>query len=106
MPVFRMQPLEQIRSTVGRQFCDTDFVERDGVVGDEFRTAEALPDRLAVTWPPLDHGYLKVIEGLERQTLENIIQWVWQKIDLRISGPDKLEVRRGTCGHGCVYRAN
>ena len=93
MPVSRMQPLEQIRSTVGRQFCDTDFVETDGVVGDEIRTAEALADHVAVTWPQLDHSYLKVIEGLDRPTLENITKWIRRKLDPRIPCPDQLVVK-------------
>jgi len=54
----------------------------------------------------LDHSYLNAIEGLERPTLENITQWIWRKLDPRISGLDRVVVKRGTCGHGCVYRAN
>jgi len=53
--------LERDRSTAVCQFCDTDFVGIDGIGGGKFRTAEALADHVASTWPPLGKGQKLVV---------------------------------------------
>lgn len=54
----------------------------------------------------LDHRFLNDIEGLEVPSLENIARWIWQRLDYRVPGLDRVVVRRGSSGHGdgCVYR--
>jgi 6-pyruvoyltetrahydropterin/6-carboxytetrahydropterin synthase len=51
----------------------------------------------------LDHNYLNQIAGLEVPTLENISRWIWNRLDNRLSGLDRIVVRRGSCGEGCVF---
>lgn len=51
----------------------------------------------------LDHNYLNDIEGLQTPTLENITRWIWNRLDNVLPGLDRVMVRRGTCGEGCVY---
>ncbi len=51
----------------------------------------------------LDHNYLNDIEGLTVPTLENITRWIWQKLHNALPGLDRVLVRRGTCGEGCIY---
>ena len=51
----------------------------------------------------LDHNYLNEIVGLEVPTLENISRWIWYRLDNQIPGLNRIVVRRGTCGEGCVF---
>jgi 6-pyruvoyltetrahydropterin/6-carboxytetrahydropterin synthase len=51
----------------------------------------------------LDHNYLNQIEGLEIPTLENIARWIWNRLDNELPGLDRVLVRRGSCGEGCVF---
>jgi 6-pyruvoyltetrahydropterin/6-carboxytetrahydropterin synthase len=50
----------------------------------------------------LDHKYLNEIDGLEVPSLENIAVWIWESLkpDLPLA---RVEVRRESCRHGCVY---
>jgi 6-pyruvoyltetrahydropterin/6-carboxytetrahydropterin synthase len=52
----------------------------------------------------LDHKYLNEIEGLSRPTLENISKWIWEQLEPSLPIIDRVIVKRGTCGEGCVYR--
>ncbi|WP_208026813.1 7-carboxy-7-deazaguanine synthase [Rhabdothermincola sediminis] len=48
--------LERDRSRATCRFCDTDFVGTDGPGGGVFRSASALAEHVAATWPaPADH---------------------------------------------------
>ena len=51
----------------------------------------------------LDHHYLNEIAGLEVPTLENISRWIWNRLDTQLPGLDRVVVRRGSCGEGCVF---
>ncbi len=51
----------------------------------------------------LDHTYLNDIEGLEVPTLENISRWIWDRLRDELPGLDRVLVRRGSCGEGCVF---
>jgi 6-pyruvoyltetrahydropterin/6-carboxytetrahydropterin synthase len=51
----------------------------------------------------LDHNYLNEIAGLEVPTLENISRWIWNRLDNQLPGLDRIVVRRGSCGEGCVF---
>src|SRR5579871_3391374 len=51
----------------------------------------------------LDRNYLNEIEGLEVPTLENISRWIWNRLDNELPGLDRVLVRRGSCGEGCVF---
>jgi len=59
--------------------------------------------RVKEVYEELDHNYLNDIEGLAVPTLENITRWIWRRLQNRLPGLDRVLVRRGTCGEGCVY---
>ena len=61
--------------------------------------------RIAEIRAVLDHSYLNEIEGLEVPTLENITRWIWQRLHNELPGLDRILVRRGSCGEGCVFSA-
>jgi 6-pyruvoyltetrahydropterin/6-carboxytetrahydropterin synthase len=53
----------------------------------------------------VDHKYLNDIDGLAVPTLENVARWLWQQLDSRLSGVDRVAVTRGSPGQmeGCVF---
>ena len=51
----------------------------------------------------LDHNYLNDVDGLETPTLENISRWIWYRLDKVLPGVDRVLVRRGSCGEGCIF---
>ena len=59
--------------------------------------------RIAELRTILDHSYLNDIEGLEVPTLEVISRWIWRRLQDELPGLDRVVVRRGTCGEGCVF---
>lgn len=59
--------------------------------------------QLALIREELDHNYLNEIDGLEVPTLENISRWIWRRLHNTLPGLDRVLVRRGTCGEGCVF---
>jgi 6-pyruvoyltetrahydropterin/6-carboxytetrahydropterin synthase len=66
----------------------------------DFAELEAL---IAPLRDKLDHAYLNDIPGLEVPTLENICQWLWERL---IGGAPQLShiiVRRGSYGEACTY---
>lgn len=52
----------------------------------------------------LDHKYLNAIDGLAVPSLENVARWLWQNLDSRLSGVDRVVVSRGFDGsaEGCT----
>ena len=60
---------------------------------------------MASTKKQLDHSYLNDVPGLEVPSLENIADWIWHRLDERVSGLDRVLVRRGLdgAGEGCCY---
>ena len=52
----------------------------------------------------LDHRYLNEIEGLSRPTLETLTKWIWDQLEPSLPMIDRVVVRRGSCGEGCIYR--
>ena len=50
-----------------------------------------------------DHRYLNDISGLELPTLECISRWIWDRLHQDLPGIDRVLVRRGSCGEGCMY---
>lgn len=52
---------EEDRSRAICQFCDTDFVGTDGVLGGKFATADALADQIAALWPAADQAHRLVV---------------------------------------------
>jgi 6-pyruvoyltetrahydropterin/6-carboxytetrahydropterin synthase len=50
----------------------------------------------------LDHNYLNEIKGLENPTSENIAVWVWDKLQDKLPGLNRVVVRE-TCTSGCSY---
>ena len=63
-----------------------------------------LDKRIAELRVVLDHSYLNDIKGLEVPTLEVISRWIWRQLQNDLPWLDRVVVRRGTCGEGCVYR--
>jgi 6-pyruvoyltetrahydropterin/6-carboxytetrahydropterin synthase len=51
----------------------------------------------------LDYTYLNDIDGLAIPTPENISRWIWRRLQNELPGLDRVVVRRGSCGEGCVY---
>ncbi|PKN51038.1 MAG: 6-carboxytetrahydropterin synthase QueD [Deltaproteobacteria bacterium HGW-Deltaproteobacteria-13] len=51
----------------------------------------------------LDHKYLNDIEGLDNPTSENIAQWIWQRIQMKLPQLSKIVVQESP-ESGCVYR--
>ena len=62
-----------------------------------------IEQRVAELRAELDHNYLNEIAGLEVPTLENISRWIWNRLDNQLPGLDRIVVRRGSCGEGCVF---
>lgn len=54
----------------------------------------------------LDHKYLNEIGGLEVPSLENIAAWIWENLKPALPALARVEVRRDSCRHGCVYAGN
>jgi 6-pyruvoyltetrahydropterin/6-carboxytetrahydropterin synthase len=51
----------------------------------------------------LDHKYLNEVVGLEVPSLEHIAMWIWSDLKPDFPGLARVEVRRESCRHGCVY---
>jgi len=51
----------------------------------------------------LDHKFLNDIPGLENPSLEHIARWIWQRLKPQLPGLARVEVRRESQRHGCVY---
>lgn len=50
----------------------------------------------------LDHHYLNEIDGLENATSENVARWVWERLEGRIRGLNRVTIRE-TCTARCDY---
>ena len=50
----------------------------------------------------LDHNYLNEVSGLENPTSENLARWIWERLQPRLPGLTKVQVKE-TCTAGCVY---
>ncbi len=77
----------------GRSDPNTGFVADLGEVETRLR---ALRERL-------DHKYLNEIRGLEVPSLEHIAVWIWDNLKPAFPALARVEVRRESCRHGCVY---
>ena len=47
---------------------------------------------------PLDHSLLNEIEGLKQPALEQIAQWIFDRLESRLEGLYCVEVGRPSCG--------
>jgi len=54
----------------------------------------------------LDHKYLNDVGGLEVPSLENIAVWIWKSLKPGLPELARVEVRRESCRHGCVYEGH
>jgi len=52
----------------------------------------------------LDHKYLNEVAGLEVPSLENIAVWIWKQLKPELPALARVEVRRESNRHGCVYQ--
>jgi 6-pyruvoyltetrahydropterin/6-carboxytetrahydropterin synthase len=50
----------------------------------------------------IDHRYLNEIPGLENPTSENLAQWIWERMKIKLPTLSKV-VLRETCTTGCIY---
>jgi 6-pyruvoyltetrahydropterin/6-carboxytetrahydropterin synthase len=50
----------------------------------------------------LDHYYLNEIPGLENATSENLCRWIWERLEERLPGLNRVTVRE-TCTARCDY---
>lgn len=53
----------------------------------------------------LDHHYLNEIEGLENPTSENLVRWIWDRLQPALPQLSAVEIRE-TCTSGCIYRGD
>jgi len=51
----------------------------------------------------LDHKFLNEIAGLENPSLERIAQWIWRRLKPGLPALARVEVRRDSQRHGCIY---
>ena len=65
-----------------------------------------LERRCGVLRQALDHHYLNDIEGLQVPSLENIAAWIWKQLKDDLPALARVEVRRDSSRHGCVYEGS
>ena len=53
----------------------------------------------------LDHSYLNEIPGLENPTSENIVRWIWVRLQSQLAGLIRIDIAE-TCVDGCSYRGD
>jgi len=62
-----------------------------------------LEERCEALRRELDHKFLNDIAGLENPSIERIAQWIWQRLKPDVPKLARVEVRRQSQGHGCIY---
>ena len=65
-----------------------------GWIKDLWKIEETIKEVVA----PLDHALLNEVEGLEQPALEQIAQWIFERLSPRIEGLYCVEVGRPSCG--------
>lgn len=58
---------------------------------------------LRVVQGELDHRVLNDVPGLELPTLENISYWIWEKLKPQMPLLQRILIKRGTLGEGCIF---
>jgi 6-pyruvoyltetrahydropterin/6-carboxytetrahydropterin synthase len=76
-----------------------DVDERTGWVVD-YAVLEAAFDSVRAD---LDHRVLNDVPGLANPTSENLARWLWRRLEPRLSGLSRIDVRE-TARSGCVLR--
>lgn len=66
----------------------------------EFEAFEATLEKVRTQ---LDHQCLNTIKGLEVPTMENLTQWIWEKLKPELPALHRITTERGTRGEGCSY---
>ncbi len=56
------------------------------------------------TITPLDHALLNEVEGLEAPALEQIAQWIFERLEPKLPGLACVEVGRPSCGERARIR--
>jgi len=51
----------------------------------------------------LDHNTLNNVDGLKNPTLEGLCIFIWEKLIIKFSDLNKIEVHRDQSGEGCIY---
>lgn len=54
---------------------------------------------------PLDHVLLNDVEGLSAPALEQIAQWIFERLATRLPGLSSVEVGRPSCGERARYKS-
>ena len=61
-----------------------------------------LKEAFVPLYKKLDHYYLNEIDGLENPTSENLARWVWEQLEGRLQGLQRVTIRE-TCTSRCDY---
>ena len=86
------------RNIHGHSFHVTVFIKGDlgsnGMILD-FYTLEDIILSLKET---LDHSFLNDVKGIDLPTLENIGEWIWNRLKIEVKDLYKVKIERKTCG--------
>jgi 6-pyruvoyltetrahydropterin/6-carboxytetrahydropterin synthase len=59
----------------------------------------------APLWQELDHHYLNEIPGLQNPTSENLVSWIWERLEGKLPGLFRVTIFE-TCTSSCHYFGN
>ena len=89
----------------GHSFAGTVRIEGDaqqdkGWIRDLWKVEQIIQAEIK----PLDHAVLNEIPGLEQPALEQIAQWIFERLEPKLPGLVCVEVRRPSCGERARIR--
>jgi 6-pyruvoyltetrahydropterin/6-carboxytetrahydropterin synthase len=89
----------------GHSFAGTvtltgDPQDEKGWIRDLWKIETLIHDIIA----PLDHTLLNDVEGLTAPALEQIAQWIFERLEPKLPGLSCVEVRRESCGERARVR--
>ena len=81
-------------SFMGKVTLQGDPQDDKGWIRDLWKIEQIINETIA----PLDHTLLNEVEGLSVPSLEQIAQWVFERLDPKLPGLTCVEVGRPSCG--------
>jgi 6-pyruvoyltetrahydropterin/6-carboxytetrahydropterin synthase len=54
----------------------------------------------------LEHRFLDEVEGLGPATMENLVAWIWRRLDTKLVGLCRVTVRRDSDASTCTYEGS
>ena len=78
----------------GKETLQGDPQDDKGWIRDLWKIEQIINETIA----PLDHTLLNEVEGLSVPSLEQIAQWVFERLDPKLPGLTCVEVGRPSCG--------